>query len=66
MADPKSEAVGLDKQLACAKRELALRKRVYPNWVGAKRMTQFRAEDEIAAMAAIVETLEQLQRRPAK
>lgn len=43
---------------ACARRELEIRKRVYPTFVGAKRMTVFKAEDEIAAMAAIVKFLE--------
>lgn len=62
MSAEKREAVPLDKQIACAKRELAMRKRVYPSWVTAKRMTVFKAEDEIDAMAAIVETLEGLQR----
>jgi hypothetical protein len=54
-------AVSLEKQLDCARRELALRKRVYPGWVNAKRLNAFKAEDEIAAMAAIVKTLEGLQ-----
>jgi hypothetical protein len=58
-----AESVPLDKQVACAKRELALRKRVYPTWVTAKRMNQFKAEEEIAAMAAIVATLEGLARK---
>ena len=61
MVAPKPEPVPLDKQIACAKRELALRRRVYPTWITAKRMTAFKAEDEIAAMAAIVATLEGLQ-----
>jgi hypothetical protein len=59
MADP----IPLDRQVACAKRELALRKRVYPTWVNAKRMNEFKAEEEIAAMAAIVATLEGLAKR---
>lgn len=29
----------LTEQLACARRELSLRQRVYPNWVGAGKMT---------------------------
>lgn len=48
--------------LACARRELALRRNVYPRWVGAKRMTQFKADDEIAAMDAIVRFLEKHQK----
>lgn len=58
-----SEPVPLDKQLACVKREIALRKRVYPSWVTAKRMTSFKAEDEIAAMEAVAQTLERLSKK---
>ena len=39
-----------------------MRRNVYPKFVGAKRMTKFKADDEIAAMAAIVKTLEGLQK----
>jgi len=39
-----------------------MRKNVYPRFVGAKRMTQFKADDEILAMAAIVTTLKGLRR----
>lgn len=60
MARTEAEAVPLEVQLTCAKRELALRKRVYPAWINAKRMNQFKAQEEIAAMAAIVQTLEDL------
>lgn len=49
--------------LACARRELALRKNVYPGWVNAKRMTAFKAEDEIRYMDAIVRFLEKQQPR---
>ena len=58
--------VSLSDQVACAKRELALRRRVYPQWVGAKRMNQFKAESEILAMQAIVRTLEDLQGKRGK
>lgn len=37
-----------------------MRQRSYPYFVGAKKMTQFKADDEIAAMAAIIKTLEDL------
>lgn len=47
----------IDEQLACAKRELALRRNVYPKWVG-KRMTQDKATHEIECMEAIIATLE--------
>lgn len=40
---------------ACAKRELRLRLRIYPNRVLTGRMTERDADREIAMMAAIVE-----------
>lgn len=39
----------------CAKRELAMRRRVYPKWVDSGRMSQDKANHEIAAMTAILE-----------
>jgi hypothetical protein len=39
----------------CARRELALRIRVYPGWVERKKMRASTAEYEIAVMTAIVE-----------
>lgn len=56
-----AESVPLDRQVACAKRELKIRRDAYPTWVRAGRLNKFKAEDEIAAMAAIVATLEGLQ-----
>lgn len=50
----------IEEQLACAKREVGMRERVYPRWVEAKRMTQAKADLELAAMRAIVATLETL------
>ncbi len=49
--------VPLDRQIACAERELAMRRNVYPKWTAAKRMTEAAANDEIEAMAAVVATL---------
>ena len=46
------------EQLACARRELALRQSTYPKHVAAGRMTAEKAAKETAAMAAIVETLD--------
>lgn len=40
-------------KLACARRELALRRAAYPKWVANGRMKQEVAEREIAVMAAI-------------
>lgn len=50
----------LAQQLESARCELALRQRVYPNWVKARRMTADKAQHEIDCMAAIVCTLENL------
>lgn len=52
--------VSLADQLKCARRELAMRQRAYPQWVSRGRMAQAKADDETAAMAAIVATLEKL------
>jgi hypothetical protein len=41
-------------KLACAARELALRKNVYPRWVEQNRMGAARAALEISMMQAIV------------
>lgn len=45
-------------QIRCAKRELAMRERVYPSWVRKERMKMADAQHEVAAMRAIVTTLE--------
>lgn len=50
--------ISLEKQIACAKRELALRRNVYPNRVRHGVMNPNRADEEIAAMAAILANLE--------
>ena len=55
--------VTISEQLACAKREVGMRKRVYPRWVEANRMTRAKADAEIAAMEAIVATLEEIDQR---
>lgn len=48
----------LTEQLECARRELALRQRVYPNWVGSGKMSGDKARHETDCMAGIVATLE--------
>lgn len=52
--------IPLADQVRAAKRELALRRNVYPRRLRFGRMTQEEADREIAAMEAIVATLEQL------
>lgn len=50
----------LEQQLACAKRELSMREKVYPRWIGDERMTESEATHEIECMQAIVATLQRL------
>jgi hypothetical protein len=45
--------ITFDDMIACVRRELALRKRVYPKWVAEERMSEAKAEHEIAVMQAI-------------
>jgi hypothetical protein len=48
----------LAEQIACAKRELALRRLVYRNRVAKNSMTQDEATHEIECMESIIKTLE--------
>lgn len=57
MAD---EATSLEAQLACIRREIGMRKRVYPRWVANAKMAQADADREIASMQAVLATLENL------
>lgn len=49
--------IPLSRQRRCARRELAMRHKVYPRLVANKRMTQEEADEELAEMQAIVDTL---------
>lgn len=51
----------LDDQIACARRELAMRKRVYKRLIDGNKMTQATALHETACMEAIVDSLLELQ-----
>jgi hypothetical protein len=52
--------IQLPEQLAAIKREIAMRRGVYPKWVASGRMKQAKADHELAAMEAVLETLERL------
>lgn len=41
------------EKLACIRRELTMRKQVYPRWVDQGRMSQAKADQEIRTMTAI-------------
>lgn len=53
---------GIERQITCAEREVALRKRVYPRFIESGRITKLKADDEIATMEAIVVTLRSMHR----
>ena len=55
-----SAVVPVSDQVACVAREIKMRERVYPRWVAAEKMTQAKADAELAAMRAVLETLRTL------
>jgi hypothetical protein len=52
--------ISLEHQLACARRELRMRRQLYPAWVQMGRMRQSTADFELAAMEAIALTIQHL------
>lgn len=52
--------VSLARQIESVKREITLRKRVYPNRIANHRMSEAFAAEEIGAMEAVLRTLEGL------
>ena len=55
-----AEEVPLPDQIACVLREIAMRQRLYPQWVEAGKMKQDRADREIEAMRAVLDNLNRL------
>jgi hypothetical protein len=53
--------ITLADQIKCVAREIALRKAAYPGWVANRRLTQAKADREIAAMEAVLGTLKRLE-----
>ena len=49
------------EQIAEVAREIVLRERVYPKWVEAGRLTQAKADRQIAVMNAVLATLQAVQ-----
>lgn len=49
--------ISLDDMIACAARELEMRKKVYPRWVSQHKMSQQKADQEIDTMRAIHDKL---------
>jgi len=50
----------LDEQIKCVGRETGLRKAVYPRFVASKKLTQEKADYELAAMEEVYKTLKAL------
>lgn len=48
-----TDIITAEDKLKCAERELEMRRRVYPRWVGDKKMSAGKAAHEIAVMEAI-------------
>ena len=57
-----SAPITIDQQLACIRREIALRKNVYRRRVARDDMRQSEADHEIAAMTAVLATVEEHKR----
>ena len=54
------EPVTLEQQIIAVRREIAMRKGVYPKWVAAGRLKPEKADHEIAAMEAVLASLERM------
>lgn len=46
-------SITIDDMLACVRREIGMRKRVYPRWVEQSKMTAASADREIEVMEAV-------------
>ncbi len=49
--------ITLEQQIACVRRELAMRQRNYPRWVSDGRMKQAEMDHQLAAMQAVHDTV---------
>jgi hypothetical protein len=49
--------VSLKQQIKCVEREIAMRKQVYPRWVNINKLSQQKADEELAAMEAVERSL---------
>jgi hypothetical protein len=53
-------AISIDDQIAEVGREISLRERVYPRWVGAAKLTPSTADKQMARIRAVLETLKRV------
>ena len=49
--------ISLEEMISCIEREIGMRERVYPRWVGQKKMLQTTADQELARMRAVRDLL---------
>ena len=54
--------ISIEKQITAIKREIGYREFLYPKWVSSGKMTQQKADYQIAVMKAILKTLCSLQK----
>ena len=54
-------AFDITEQIACVKRELAMREQLYPRWVQAEKMSTTKALDEIHCMRDVLATLQRIE-----
>lgn len=52
--------LGIGEQIACVRREVAMRERVYPSFVARGKMKASAAEYQLRAMRDVLATLERL------
>lgn len=52
--------ISLDRQAAAVRREIGMRRHLYPRWVESGKLTQQQADDGIAAMESVLQTLQRL------
>lgn len=55
-----THTIPLRAQLAEVRREIALRRRVYPRWVSQNKIRQAAADEKLALMEAVAQTLLEL------
>lgn len=55
--------IQVSEQIACVRREIGMRERVYPRWVDAGKMKQDAATRELTVMRAVLMTLEDIEKR---
>lgn len=59
----KAALVPIIDQIACVRREIGMRERVYPRWIDAGKMKQVAADREMTGMRAVLMTLEDIEKR---